>query len=103
LRAYPPASMSVLSSSSVAMPLPSLPLILPPNEQRADVDRSHRCRRSRRTLPLPRRGAIVATIERWRIPSARRRRESSRRRRGSAPLHPSHSSSSVAAAADAVP
>jgi hypothetical protein len=49
--------------------------------------------------------AVVATIERRRIPSARRRRESSRRRRGSAPSHPLHSSSSVAAdtAADAVP
>jgi hypothetical protein len=49
--------------------------------------------------------AVVATIERRRIPSARRRRESSRRRRGSAPSHPSHFSSSVAAdaAAEAVP
>jgi hypothetical protein len=44
---------------------------------------------------------VVATIEQRRIPSARRRRESSRRRRGSAPSHPLHSSSSVAADADA--
>ena len=49
--------------------------------------------------------AVVATIERRRIPSARRRRESSRQRGGSAPLHPLHSSSSVDAdaVADAVP
>jgi hypothetical protein len=49
--------------------------------------------------------AVVAMIEQRRIPSARRRRESSRRRRRSAPSHPSHFSSSVAAdaAAYAVP
>jgi hypothetical protein len=49
--------------------------------------------------------AVIATIERRRIPSARRRRESSRRRRGLAPSHPLHSFSSVAAdvATDAVP
>jgi hypothetical protein len=73
--------------------------ILPPNEQCADVDPRHRCRRGHRTPPPPRRGAVIATIEGRRIPSARRRRESSRRRRGFAPSHPSHSSSSVAAVA----
>jgi hypothetical protein len=48
--------------------------------------------------------AVIATIKRRRIPSARRRRELSRRCRGSL-LHPSYSSFSVAAdaAADAVP
>jgi hypothetical protein len=49
--------------------------------------------------------AVVAAIKRRRILSAWRRRESSRRCRGSAPSHPSHSSSYVPAdaAADAVP
>jgi len=46
--------------------------------------------------------AVVATIERRWIPSARLRRAPSRRRRGSAPSHPLYSSSSVASiAADA--
>jgi len=52
--------------------------------------------------------AVVVTIERRRILSARWRRESSRQRWGSALSHPSHSSSSVTsaatgAAADALP
>jgi hypothetical protein len=49
--------------------------------------------------------AAFARIELRRIPSARQRSELSRRRRGSAPSHPSHSSSSVDAnaVADAVP
>ena len=37
----------------------------------------------------------VVTIKQWRIPSARLRRASSRWRWGSAPSHPSYSSSSV--------
>ena len=79
--------------------------ILPPNEQRADVDPRHRRCRGRRTPPPPCCGAVIAAIKQRRIPSARRRRELSRRPRGLAPSHPSHSSSSVAAdaAADAVP
>jgi len=79
--------------------------ILPPNEQHANVDPRHRRCRGCRTPPPQRRGTIIATIERRRIPSARRRRESSRRHRGLAPSHPLHSSSSVAAnaATDAVP
>jgi hypothetical protein len=82
----------------------ALPILLP-NEQCADVGPRHRHFCGRRTPPLPRRGSVVARIERRRIPSARRRRESYRRRRGLAPSHPSHSSSSVTAdaAADAVP
>ena len=54
---------------------------------------------------LPTAVAAAPVVIASRPPSARRRRESSRRRQGSAPLHPSHSSSSVAAdaAADAVP
>ena len=52
--------------------------------------------------------AVISTIERRRIPSARLRRALSKRRRGSAPSHLSYSSSSVAfiaanAAADALP
>ena len=79
--------------------------ILPPNEQYTDVNPRHRRHCGRRTPPLPGRGAVVATIERRRIPSARRRREPSRRHRGLAPSHPLHSSSSVTAnaVADAVP
>jgi len=55
--------------------------ILPPNEQRADVDPRHRRRCGCRTPPPPRRGAIIATIERRRTPSARRRRDRRRHRR----------------------
>ncbi len=93
------AILSCDAAAAVALP------ILPPNEQRADVDPRHRRCRGRRTPPPPRCGAVIATIKRRRIPSARRRRESSRRRRGLAPSHPSHSSSSDAAdaAADALP
>ena len=79
--------------------------ILPPNEQRVDVNPRHRRRRGCRNPPPPRRSAVVATIERRRISSARRRRESSRRHRGLAPLYPLHSSFSITAdaAADTVP
>ena len=79
--------------------------ILPPNEQRANVDPRHQRCHGCRTQPPQRRGTVIATIERRRIPSTRRRRESSRRRRGLAPSHQLHSSSSVAAnaATDAVP
>ena len=64
------------AASVIALP------ILPPNEQRANVDRRHRRCRSCRTPAPPRRSAVVATIKLRRILSARRRRESSRRRRG---------------------
>jgi hypothetical protein len=74
----------------VTMPLPSLP-----------SQSSHS--RPMNNVQMSIAGIGVATIKLRRKPSTRWRRESSRRRRGSVPLHPSHSSSSVASAsADAV-
>ena len=81
LRAYPPLTCRCHHHP----PLRRCCHRRPPNEQCADVDPRHRRRRGHRTSLPPCRGAVVATIERRKIPSARRRRESSRRRRGLAP------------------
>jgi hypothetical protein len=102
-RAYPPAFASVSSSSFVATPLPSLPSRSshPMNNMLTSITGINIVA----ITVLPTAVAAAPVVIASRPPSARRRRESSRRRQGSAPLHPSHSSSSVAAdaAADAVP
>ena len=97
MRAYSPASTSVLSSSSIATPLPLLPTqsSRPMNNAPmsiAGIDIVAVAGLHRRRAAAP---TVVATIKRT---SARRRRESSRRRWGLAPSHPLHSSSSIAVA-----